>query len=131
VWPENVNFVATVEEALRMAAADRGIVFLTVDWSVTERHSRQCFRRLVESLAGAAVPEIDLFVVNEDDDAVRQELPASVDCSCVPLGVGTMFWMERGKVVAGEINPCSIGHRGLFDRTIELWGSFETEGVPQ
>ena len=131
MWPENVNFVGTVEEMQRITAADRAIVFLTVDWSVTERNSRRCFRRLIESLSEAAVPEIDLFVVNEDDDPMRQKLPASIACSCVPLGVGTMFWMERGKVVAGEINPCSIGHRGLFERTVSLWGSLETEGATQ
>jgi hypothetical protein len=128
LWPDIAIRISSAEELAHFRAADRAIVFLTVDWSAPERKSRACFQRLVEMLSGLAIPSVEFFVINEDDDAVRQQLPDSVGCSCAPLGAGTVFWLERGQVIAGEINAGSVGHDRLFERTAALWPSLPTAG---
>ena len=106
----------------RIVAANRAMVFISVPWSVPERHARQAFEEVVNqfepplSLAG-----IECFRLEVDEDQVAQEWLEKMghpDRS----GAGNLLWLEQGKVIDAFEAVLTLGQNGILNRTNELWG---------
>ena len=117
----DISPILNLEDLSQVLSAERAVVFMSVDWSSPERVGRQRFYELVERLQEARVANVEFFVVNEDIDSLRQRFPSAIDCSCVPLGAGAMHWLERGRIVAGEITTSAISVERLFEKSVALW----------
>ncbi len=117
----DISPILNLEDLSQVLSAERAVVFMSVDWSSPERVGRQRFYELVERLQEARVANVEFFVVNEDIDALRQRFPSAIDCSCVSLGAGAMHWLERGRVVAGEITTSAISVERLYEKSVALW----------
>jgi hypothetical protein len=129
IWPDGVTLITSLEEVPPVFLAERAIVFMSVDWSGPERRGRQRLQQLIDRSRGCELPEIEFFVVNEDDDPLRAQFPTSIQCVCTPLGAGSIHWIERGRFVASEVSAgsCSLDH--LFGRTAELWQPTPDSGI--
>ena len=83
--------------------AGRAMVYLTVQWSMQERFSRIVFKEARGELVSLSDRGVEVFVLEEDDPAAREWLAAR-GWSRSPAGVGSVLWLERGRVVASELN---------------------------
>ena len=106
---------------MRLAAEVRAIVYLTVDWSGPERHSRQVFQEAMNRL-GETRQDIAFGVVGEECDGYdawlgARNVPKNLGCS----GSGPVIWLESGRVIAWEVNAAWTGADRIVDRTRFLW----------
>jgi hypothetical protein len=101
------------------------MVFLTVPWSIPERHARVAFRTAAEQLAGER-PDlgIEFFSLNEDSEWCQAWL-ATLGVSQLgggyPLGAGSILWLEGGRVVLSEVGGAGLAPGGIVARTLWLW----------
>jgi hypothetical protein len=110
---------------LVVAAAARALVFLTVPWSVPERHARLAFRAAAEQLASEhAHLGIEFFALDEDATWCQSWL-AGLGVRQLgtgyPLGAGSMLWLESGRAVSSEIGGCSLRAGDIVARSVSLW----------
>jgi hypothetical protein len=103
-------------------AAERAIVYLTVDWSMPERHSREA---IAAALAALEQLDFEFFSVSEDDELMRPWL-RSHGFTEYRLGYGSLLWLERGHQVAKELLPGHVGSEVVVAKTRSLWGQSAT-----
>jgi hypothetical protein len=129
VWPDEVTLITHIADVPPVFLANQAIVFMSVDWSGPERRGRQRLQQLIDRCRDSELPQIEFFVVNEDDDTLRSQFPTSIQCVCTPLGAGSIHWIERGRFVANEVSAgsCTLDH--LFARTAELWQPTPDSGI--
>jgi len=103
--------------------APRAVVFISVPWSVAERHGRQAFRGAV-ALLEEKHPDlgISFFRLEVDEDEVSQQRLSSVGyLQFAGMGAGSLLWLQAGRVLATEINANSLGAPGIVARSTSLW----------
>ena len=101
---------------------------MSVDWSIPERHSRKLFCRFALDLDNLdETKNVKLFAVNEDYDECRHHFQSREYAAIAPLGVGTIFWVEKGVVLDVVINPLSMSATGLLDRTRNHWNDLSKQ----
>jgi hypothetical protein len=110
-------------ELQEILAAERAVVFVTVEWSAPERASRQLFQQFASTIsADHRHLGILLFVVPEDADFSRPWLGARVYRSLGSLGWGSVIWFERGQVSHFVLNPVHL-QGSLVDETSRVFGA--------
>jgi hypothetical protein len=114
-------------------AAQRALVFLTVDWSGPERTARLAFHSAAEQLAAESSElGVECFSLEEDTEWCQAWLATlclpQLGCG-YPLGAGSMVWLESGQVVSHEIDGCSLEVGGIVARTRRLWARQAEPGV--
>jgi hypothetical protein len=114
------------DEALlvAIAAAPRALVFLTVPWSCPERTARSDFRKAVGRLAEIDLP-VEAFAVDEESELVQRwlctlGLPEPYGRG-VPIGWGSMLWLEAGRVVGFVGHGIDERAVGIIGRSKSLW----------
>lgn len=114
---------AQLVDAIHEAA--RALVFISVPWSIYERHSRRAFYTAVTRLESAhSELGIRFFRLDADEDPVSHDWLKSVGFPGLDgAGAGSLLWLNTGKVVSDELNANSLGVSGIVSRTISLWGS--------
>jgi hypothetical protein len=118
-----LNFVTRIDsrhDLPELLTAERAVALLSVDWSGPERKSRERFLGLARRWHDAGLPSVQFFVVNEDDDALREFFPRQIRCACVPLGAGAVHWLARGKVLRSEMQVGDLPVSQLMAWTAEL-----------
>jgi hypothetical protein len=106
-----------------IAEAPRALVFISVPWSGPERHARHAFYAAAEKLEGDA-PDlcIHFFRLDVDDDEASQRWLLSLGFpQFAGFGVGSLLWLEHGKVISSEVTANSLGVEGVVGRTGSLW----------
>ncbi len=108
-----------------ITSASRTLVFLTVPWSIYERKARIAFRSAAEELA-AEHPElgVSFFILDEDAEWCQvwlTSLHLSGLGGGVSRGVGSMVWLECGRVVLSELGGVDLIADGIVARTLRLW----------
>src|SRR5262245_51707226 len=90
--------------------ASRAIVFISVPWSVPERHARRTFELAAGKLEQiAANLHIDCFRLEIDEDSVSQEWLSTIGFSqFATMGAGSLLWLEAGQVVSSEVSANSL-----------------------
>ena len=108
----------------QIRAAERAMVFISVPWSAAERNARRAFEAAVArwktDLSNHA---ISFFRLDIDEDLIAQEWLIVLGYGVfIPMGAGSLLWLEQGKVkdVEGVVN--GHGASGIIERTNQLWG---------
>ena len=102
-------------------AAERALVYCTVEWSGPERSARPIIRQAIALLRAEAEPiDFDFFIIPEDSTEFEPWLKSHGRPGA--LGAASVYWLESGRVVAFEINALIPGVAGLVERTRALWG---------
>jgi hypothetical protein len=125
-WPDEVQQLfhwAEVEASLHRA---RAIVFISVDWSCQERHSRGTFAEFVLRMVREH-SELAVWcaVVSEHSEGVPRWFEALALPGAAATGYGAVVWMQRGKAVDLVPYAAQVGAEELVNRTLHLWGSAE------
>jgi hypothetical protein len=105
----------------------RALVFISVPWSVPERHSRQVFREAVARIE-QEFPQlgISFFRLEADEGTVSQQWLSSVGfLKFASFGAGSLLWLQSGQVISSETCANSLGVDGIVVRSI---AAFETTG---
>jgi hypothetical protein len=126
-----LDFVTRIdsrEDLPELLTAERAVAMLSVDWSGPERKSRERFLGLARRWQEAGLPPVQFFLVNEDDDTLREFFPRQIRCACVPLGAGAVHWLTLGKVLRSEMQIADCPVSQLVAWTAELW-SAESAGA--
>src|SRR4051794_19781683 len=110
---------APTEDVNRIERARRALVYVTVDWSMPERHARAVVRAAVDAIPPAL--DVDYFTVQEDGRAAAPWL-ASHGWPASPRGYGSLLWFDRGNLVATELLPAQVGIGRIIAQTLALWG---------
>jgi hypothetical protein len=119
-----LDFVTRIhsrEDLPELLAAERAVAMLSVDWSGPERKGRERFLALAHRWQDAGLPPVQFFLINEDDDTLRDFFPRQIRCACVPLGAGAVHWLARGKVLRSEMQIADCPVSQLVAWTAELW----------
>jgi hypothetical protein len=96
--------------------AARAMVNLAVAWSVPELRSRRVVRAALAELSGAL--GVEFFAIDEDDPAARIWMQHHRN---IPIGSGTLLWLECGTVVAKGVTPSHRDPSAIVQRTLDLW----------
>ena len=103
--------------------APRALTFVSVPWSMPERHARRVFRAAASRLEEMC-PELDIrfFILAADEDEASQHWLASIGLpQFASAGAGSIVWSERDRVISSEITANAIGTAGVVARTMSLW----------
>lgn len=104
-------------------AASRVLVYLTVDWSVPERASRQAFLEAARRLsANQADLGIAFYSLDEEAPVVRDFLIPFGCSGKYAQGSGGLIWLESGRMAAVAVAGHLLGADGIVERTLDLWG---------
>ena len=100
------------------------MVFLTVQWSSYERVARADFRNAVARLRALGIV-LRSFEVNEDLDDTQSwlsslALPSPLGQG-IPIGAGSVLWLEAGRVVDVVVSGMQEREVGLIQRTRMRW----------
>ncbi len=112
-----VDIIAAIHEA------PRALTFVSVPWSVPERHARQVFRAAVSQLEDTC-PELDIlfFILEVDEDEESRHWLASIGLpQLASAGAGSVVWSERDRVISSEITANALGIAGLVARSMSQW----------
>ena len=103
--------------------APRALVFISVPWSMSERHGRQVFRAAASILEEKhADLGIAFFRLEVDEDETSQQWLISVGYpQFAGTGAGSLLWLQSGRVLAAEINALSLGTSGIVARSMSFW----------
>ena len=106
-----------------IAAAPRAIVFISVPWSIPERHARVAFQSAVAQFENTLSDlAISSFRLEVDEDEKAQNWLSSVGYLQFAVhGSGSLLWLESGKVVSSAITANALGAQGIISRTTSLW----------
>jgi hypothetical protein len=101
----------------------RAIAFISVDWSIYERHGRQVFAELIQRLEEQH-PDlgVSFWILHEDWEGMADWFAVSKPPIQVSTGYGAVVWLEKGSVVAAEEYAARVGVAGLLSQTLRLWG---------
>src|SRR4051794_17251845 len=106
------DIIAAIREA------PRALVFISVPWSVPERHARQVFLAATSRLK-VALPEPGTccFRLDVDEDEASLRWLASIGLpQLASAGAGSLVWLEEGRVVSREITANTLGTAGVIAR---------------
>lgn len=73
---------------------------------------------------GKQRPEVAIayFRLELDDDLVSQDWIISLGYfEFLPMGAGSLLWLECGNVVVVLATPCGSSVQDLVERTLEIW----------
>jgi hypothetical protein len=116
------RLISSEAEFFDVLAAERAVLYVTVDWSAPERASRELFEQFSKTiLADYSHLGIQLFVVPEDAEFSRQWLQAHVARTLGSLGYGSVIWFERGEVRHFVLYPVQL-RTSLVDETLRVFG---------
>src|SRR3954469_23168373 len=113
--------IAIVEAAdlEQISLAPRAIVYLTVEWSVPERRTRQSFLRFVGGLPSSL--QISSFIVSEDDEFAAEWLdahtPYDKDCKS---GSGGVAWFSHGTIVRWAFSAQLVDRHAVTIEAFDL-----------
>jgi hypothetical protein len=121
-----INRPNTQSEVAAICGQPRAIAFISVDWSGSERHSRQVFKDLVEYLT-ERYPLFDasFWVLHESWEGMSEWLTTCKPPVQAATGHGAVVWMEFGRVIATEEYAVRAGVDGLVQRTLQIWYNAE------
>jgi hypothetical protein len=108
----------------QILAAERAMVFISVTWSAPERNARREF----EEAAGRWKVEfpdhaIEFFRLNIDEELFAQDWLIGLGFGVfIPMGAGSLLWLEKGKVVDNAPVVNVLGKSGIIERTNQRWG---------
>jgi hypothetical protein len=110
---------STRADLAKLFAEQQAVVYLTVDWSCSERSSRTVFAQAVDQLIASCPIDgrIAFYVVHDDCDGF-EEWTKALAIRWAIAGAGTVVWLRNGKVVWGEANAAAIGVKKLVEITI-------------
>jgi hypothetical protein len=112
-----VDIIGAIREA------PRALTFVSVPWSVPERHARQAFRAAVSRLEDMC-PELDVrfFILGGDEDEASRRWLASIGLlQFASAGTGSIVWSKRNRVISSEITVNTLGTAGVVARSMSLW----------
>ena len=112
-----VDIIAAIRES------PRALTFVSVPWSVPERHARQVFRAAVSQLEDTC-PELDIrfFILEVDEDEASRHWLATIGLPHIAsAGAGSVIWSERDRVISSEITANALGIAGVVDRSMSQW----------
>jgi hypothetical protein len=103
--------------------APRALVFISVPWSVPERHGRQAFRLAAATLEKEhADLGIEFFRLEVDEDQTSLQWLCSIGYGhFAGLGAGSLIWLQSGRVLATEVNANYLGASGIVTRSTTTW----------
>jgi hypothetical protein len=120
-----IRWASTRADLEAIRAEDQAVVYLTVNWSVTERSSRNVFAQVVDRLA-ASRPDggrISFWFVPGAYEGFRDWLNAlGIPSGVVTTGKGTVLWLRNGKVVWSVESAATIGVEKLIAVTVAHFG---------
>jgi len=120
--------ITSESELANLAHASRAVVYVTVDWSVPERESRERFHTLVEAVSREhPLAGIQFFVVAEDEPFVRTWLQRVSYLYSSPsfggFGYGSVIWLEHDQLRHYVLYPLMRGHEvDLYAETLRIFG---------
>ncbi|HEY1064604.1 MAG TPA: hypothetical protein VGE52_00780 [Pirellulales bacterium] len=105
--------------------ARRSLVYLTVQWSGSERKSRRVFHAVAE-LLGSIHSSLDVVCFNLKEDSAWTEawltqLGPPVDEMGAPRGYGSLIWLEHGEVRDFAIAAEFLSPSDVVQRCESLW----------
>jgi hypothetical protein len=114
-------------------SAPRALIYLSVEWSVPERASRQAFFEAADRLSNEK-PDLGIaYYLLEEETELSRDFMAALGLphvSCV-LGEGSLVWLEAGRTVAYEFSARLLGASGITGRSLSLWGGKSDDRRPR
>jgi hypothetical protein len=111
--------LAMTSDTTAVERAGRAIVYISVEWSMPERHARPVVQAAMELLPDLG---FEFFAVEEDGPVTGPWL-ISHGWTKYPTGYGSLIWFENGKPVAQELLPARLGADAIVRKTLALWGT--------
>jgi hypothetical protein len=112
----------TQSDVATLCGQPRAIAFISVEWSVYERHGRSVFRDLEKYLT-ERYPGLgaSFWILHEDWEGMNEWFAICNPPVQAATGYGAVVWMESGQVIATEEYAARAGVDGLVERTLQLW----------
>jgi hypothetical protein len=121
-WMELIRHGSDASFLQCVMEAPRAVVFLTVPWSSPEREARHVFQEAVRSISDEYRHlRVQFFTVDED---AAQPWLATLGVPQIgggySLGVGSILWLEKGKVVSFLVGGCHLEDE-IVNRSLSFW----------
>jgi hypothetical protein len=126
--PATITFIAVGSGAKAIANicdAERALVMVSVPWSAPERKVRILFTEAAAQLQHLLSDRPVLcFRLEVDEDLIAQSWLVSLGYGVfIPMGAGSLIWLNRGKAVCGLNAPLGKSVQQIVERTMILWGN--------
>jgi hypothetical protein len=126
-WPGEVSQLASLAEVEATLRRERAVVFISVEWSEQERHSRRTFAEFVGRIVREH-SELGLWfgVISESSEGIGRLFEVLALPTSAATGYGAVVWLQHRRVVALVPYAAEVGPEGLVNRTLQLWVNAES-----